>query len=82
MLLWCLTQMRLILMKVSKPTWTGFCHNRPSKVRWLANTCLVDGSDTEHVADTLLEALYLEEAGTELMGVPCHLNRGALPVHR
>lgn len=65
-------------MKEQRPTWTSFCHNRPSKVRWLANTCLVYGSDTEHIADTFLEALDLEETGINAMDVLCHLNRSAL----
>lgn len=71
---------RLIFMKEKKPTWSSFCHNRPSKVGWLANTCLVHGSDAEHIADTLLEALHLEETGMNTMGILCHLNLSALPL--
>ena len=67
-------------MKEQRPTWTSFCHNRPSKVGWLADTCLVYGSDAEHIADTLLEALHLEETDVNAMGILSHLNRHALPL--
>lgn len=64
-----LTQIGLVLMNRWKPTWTGLCHNRASKVRRLPNSRLVYGSNTEHVADALLEASNLVEAGVEAMGV-------------